>query len=302
MKHNRRAFIRTGVAFAAGAALLPKPDILGAGIPASDVLGIQLYSIRDAMQADPLGSLKQVAAIGYTNVEHANYVNRKFYGYEAAEFRKILDDLGLRMLFGHTVFGLNHWDTEKKDFTDAWKYTLEDAATCGQQWVISPWMDEKMRNTTDNLKYYMDVFNKCGELCRKSGMKFGYHNHDFEFSTRLDGKQLFDLILQYTDKEFVTLQLDIGNMYHAGGRALEILNKYPGRFDLLHVKDEIKNAQGQYESTILGKGIVQAKEIVDLAKDAKGTSYYIIEQEAYQGMDPMECIREDYKIMRNWGY
>jgi sugar phosphate isomerase/epimerase len=133
-----------------------------------------------------------------------------------------------------------HWDATKNDFTDAWKYTVEDAAVVGQQYVISPSMDEKSRRDEGELKRFMEMFNKSGELCKKSGMKFGYHNHDFEFGERLNDVKLFDIILQNTDASLVAQQLDIGNMYHAGGIALDILNQYPGRFELMHVKDEIK--------------------------------------------------------------
>jgi sugar phosphate isomerase/epimerase len=255
------------------------------------------------MKSDPLGSLKKVAAMGYKHVEHANYVNRKFYGYGAVEFKKILDDLGLKMPSGHTVMGKQHWDAAKNDFTDAWKMTVEDAATLGQQIVISPWLDESLRKTYDDMKRYMDVFNKCGELCKRSGMRFGYHNHDFEFSQKLNGTTVFDIILQNTDPSLVVQQLDIGNMYNAGAKALDIMKKYPGRFESMHVKDEIKSTEGHdpYESTILGKGVIPVKEVIDLGRRS-GTRHFIVEQESYQYNTPMESIKEDLKIMRKWGY
>ena len=252
--------------------------------------------------------MKKVSDAGYKYVEHASYNNRKFYGsYSAADFKKILADLGMQMKSGHTVMGRNHWDETKKDFTDLWKYTVEDAATAGQQYVISPWLDQSYRKDYDGLKRYMEVFNKSGELCKKSGMKFGYHNHDFEFSEKLNGEKVFDIILQNTDPLLVAQQLDIGNMYHAGGVALEVVKQYPGRFELMHVKDEIKAEKAgemgsAYESTILGKGIIPVKEIIDLGKKSGGTVHFIIEQESYQGIAPVDCIKEDYTIMKGWGY
>lgn len=271
---------------------------------AKKIVGLQLYSIRDDMNKDPLGSLKQVAQMGYVYLEHASYNDRKFYGFTATEFKKILDDLGLKMVSGHTVFGLNHWDNSKKDFTDAWKNTLEDAAVLKQQYVISPWMDEKMRNSKDNLNKYLDIFNKCGELCIKSGMKFGYHNHDFEFSQKFDGKKVFDIMMENIDPKLVVIQLDIGNMYNAGAIALEVIKQYPGRFENIHVKDEIKSSGGEaeYESCILGEGIIKCREVVDLATKIGGTTCYIIEQESYQGKMPMDCVKKDLEIMKGWGY
>ncbi|MHB1922471.1 MAG: sugar phosphate isomerase/epimerase family protein, partial [Chitinophagaceae bacterium] len=189
---------------------------------------------------------------------------------------------------------------------DQWKYTIEDTKTLGQHFVISPWLDESLRTNLEELKWFMGLFNKCGELCKKHGMKFGYHNHDFEFNTTLDHKRLYDLILQYTDPSLVAQQMDIGNMYGAGGRALELLRQYPGRFELMHVKDEIKTTGGEmgdgYESTILGKGLLPVKQIIDLARKSGGTSYFIIEQESYQDKTPLESSKEDLHIMKNWGF
>lgn len=302
MKTSRRNFIRSGAMAVTVAALLP--ESVFAAPKEKRIIGVQLYSIRDEMEKDPLGSLKQVAEMGYKYVEHANYVNGKFYGYAPTEFKKVLDSLGLKMVSGHTVMGKEHWDATKKDFSDSWKQTVNDAAVLEQKYVVSPWMDESMRNTYDDFMNYMEVFNKCGQLCKKQGMKFGYHNHDFEFTVKLNDKQLFELMMKNMDPELVVVQLDIGNLYNGGAVALDEVKKYPGRFENIHVKDEIKTTGGDqmYESTIVGKGIVNAKEVVDMATKVGGTKVYIIEQESYQGKTPMDCIKEDLKVMKDWGY
>ena len=227
-----------------------------------------------------------------------------FYGYKPAEFKKLLDGLGLSMPSGHTVMGKQHWDADKKQFTDLWRHTVEDAAVAGQEFVISPWLDATLRTTYSDLLAYMEVFNKSGELCKQSGMKFGYHNHDFEFSQKLNNMTVYDIILKNTDPALVMQQLDIGNMYNGGAKANDILKKYPGRFESLHVKDEILSGKEgeKYESTVLGKGIVNVKENLELAKKAGGTKHLIIEQEAYQGMTPLDSVREDLAIMKAWGY
>jgi sugar phosphate isomerase/epimerase len=258
------------------------------------------------MQKAPLKTLQALAKMGYKNVEHAGYKDRKFYGYTTTEFKKILGDLGLRMPSGHTVMRKEHWDAASNTFTKEWNETVEDAAALGQEFVISPWMDESLRTNADELKRFMEVFNRSGELCRKHGMRFGYHNHDFEFNNRLDGKLMYDVILEQTDPDLVIQQLDIGNMYGVGGRAMEIIERHPGRFASLHVKDEIKSKSGEmggeYESTILGKGVIGVKEVLALAKKSGGTKHYIIEQESYQGKTPMACVKEDLQIMKSWGY
>lgn len=273
---------------------------------AKTITGIQLYSVRDDMKKDPLGTLQALAKMGYQYVEHANYINRKFYGYSAAEFKKVLQGQGMKMLSGHTVMGRDHWDASKKDFTDAWKYTIEDAAIVGQEIVISPWLDDSLRKTYDDMLRYMEVFNKSGELCKKSGMRFGYHNHNFEFTQSLNGKKVYDIILDNTDPSLVTQQLDMGNLYGTGANAYEIVKKHPGRFVSMHVKDEIKAAKGEmddgYESTILGAGVANTKAITDLGKLSGGTLHFIIEQESYQGKTPLDCAKEDLQVMKRWGY
>jgi sugar phosphate isomerase/epimerase len=302
MRTSRRNFIKTGTVAIIGSAILPRH--LYAAPRTSGIVGLQLYSVRDDMLKDPLGSLKQVAEMGYKNVEHANYINRKFYGYTASEFRRILNDLGLKMVSGHTVMSRQHWDEAKNDFSDSWKMTVEDAAALGQTWVISPWMDAEMRKTYSDMLHCMDIFNKCGELCNKWGMKFGYHNHDFEFSEKLNNEKIFDIIMKNIDPGKVALQLDIGNLYNGGALAVDVLNQYPGRFEIIHVKDEIPAADnsGKFDSTILGEGIVNAKKMVHLATKKGGTICYIIEQEAYQNKTPMESVKADLGIMKKWGY
>jgi sugar phosphate isomerase/epimerase len=302
MNNSRRTFIKDSATFLAGSALLSK--ISFPNLADQELVGIQLYSVRDDMSKDALGTLKQLAAMGYKNVEHANYVERKFYKYTPVEFKKILDDLGMKMPSGHTVMGPQHWDVAKKDFTDLWKYTVEDAATLGQKYVISPSLSQAYRKDKTALLQFMEVFNKSGELCKKSGMKFGYHNHDFEFSEKLDGEMLYDIMLKNTDPELVIQQLDIGNLYNGGANAIEIVKKYPSRFLSLHVKDEIKATSGNehYESTILGAGIVNVKEVIDLVRKTTKGVHYIIEQESYQGKAPLDCAKEDLAIMKKWGY
>ncbi len=299
MKTSRRSFIKTGALTVVGTSLFSQA--LFAAKKKSELIGIQLYSIREEMGKDPLGTLKQLANMGYKNVEHANYVDRKFYGYNATEFKKILDDLGMKMPSGHTVLHSNQWDKKKKDFTDSWKYTIEDAATCGQKFVVSPSLENDLR-TYEPFMEFMEVFNKSGELCQKSGMKFGYHNHDFEFSLKLNNVTMFDLLMKNTDPDKVSIQLDIGNMYIAGAKAIDILNSYPGRFETIHVKDMIqkKNGAEGFESTILGEGLIDPEKVMKLSKKEGGTWVFIIEQESYQGIAPLDCVKKDLKIINSW--
>ena len=306
MNQSRRSFLRHS-AMGLGALAFASPALQAlAAVKYKKLVGVQLYSVRDDMRKDPQATLNALAEMGYKYVEHANYIGRKFYGWEAKEFKKRLDDLGMKMPSGHTVMGKLHWDDAKNDFTDLWKYTVEDAAVMGQELVISPSIDMGIRKDKNLLLKYMDIFNKSGELCQKSGMRFGYHNHDFEFSEKLEGELLYDIMLNNTDPTLVAQQLDIGNMINGGGIPAEVMKKFPGRFVSMHVKDEVPSSAGheKFESTVLGKGSgqIDVKALVKLGDSAGGTKHFIIEQESYQGLKPLDCMKENIAIMRGWGY
>jgi len=139
MNHSRRTFLKNSAMAAAAASFLPQGSF--ASPTRKRILGIQLYSVRDDMKNDPSGTLQKLASMGYHYVEHANYIDRKFYGYGAKEFKSLLDGMGLKMLSGHTRMDPKHWDATKKDFTDEWKWTVDDAATCARHSSPLPFID-----------------------------------------------------------------------------------------------------------------------------------------------------------------
>jgi sugar phosphate isomerase/epimerase len=301
MKTSRRTFLKSGAMVALGAAILPR-TVFGSLVQEVTV-GLQLYSVRDDMKSDPKGSLKKLAAMGYKVVEHAGYADRKFYGFEPSEFKKILEDLGLKMYSGHVEFGMKSWDAVKKDFTDTWKKTVEDAASMGQKYVITPELAENAQKDYDTLLKMIDLWNKCGELCRKYGMKFGYHD-DFNENAILHNMKIYDIIMKNADPKLTIQQFDIANLYNAAGTdPMDIIKEYPGRFPSLHVKDVLKekNKENSHDSTILGKGVLNVKDVLPLAVK-NGAWLMIIEQEAYQNETPMDCVRDDLAAMKGWGY
>lgn len=303
MNTSRRTFVKNSSLTLAGVSLLP--SLVKIKSP-GDILGVQLYSVRDDMKKDPAGTLKKLSEMGYKDVEHAGYEKGKFYGYSITDFRKLLNDNGLKMYSGHDFLGSEAWNKTTHDFTDEWKQTIEDAAAVGMKYLISPGVDESLCQSMDGFHHYMDMFNKTGELCKKSGIHFAFHNESYEFNHSLNGTVLYDLILQTVDKNLVGQQMDIGNMYETGGRAMNYLKKYSGRFLLMHVKNEIKrdtpSPNGEiYESSLLTNGVIPVKEIIDYARKT-GTKYFIIEQESYQDKTPLECVAEDLKTMKGWGF
>ena len=301
MKPSRRTFIKRGGITLAGAALFSN-KIFGAQHSDDHILGIQLYSVRDDMEKDPAGTLKQLAAAGYTHVEHAGYENGNFYGYTPLEFKNLLKDLRLTMLSGHSGLDAGKWNKAKNDFTGEWKQTISDAAAVGMQYVISPGLDESLCKNEEDFKWYIQLHNKTGELCKKAGIHFAFHNESYEFDHYFNKVRLYDILLNSTDTSLVAQQIDIGNMYAPGGRAMDYLKRYPGRFISMHVKDVIKSdAKEGYENATLGKGVVGVKEVVEFARKT-GTKHFIIEQESYQGKPPMACAKEDLDIMKSWGF
>ena len=305
MNISRRTFIKNSSIALAGSTMLSPIVSYGQKSP-SHILGIQLWTIKDYMEKDPAATLERLSEIGYKHVEGAGYENRKFYGYQASDFKKLLNDNGLKMQTGHNFLGATAWDKANNDFTDEWKNTIEDAASVGMKYVISPGVDESLCKNLDDFKWYMDLFNKTGSLCKKAGLTFAYHNENYEFNHNLDGTRLYDLLLKMTDKSLVAQQIDIGNMYEPGGRAMDYLKRYPGRFFAMHVKDEVKKdtttqSREVYESTVLGKGVIDIKNIVAFALKS-GTKYLIIEQESFQNKSSIDCAAEDFKMMKKWGY
>jgi sugar phosphate isomerase/epimerase len=301
MQASRRTFLKTSALLAATSAVMPQ-HLFASSSKKIQRLGLQLYTVRAAMKTNPAGTLKALSDMDYRHIEHANYVDRKFYGYTAKEMKRLLDDNGLNMMSGHVILTKNYWDATKNDFTDEWKQTIDDAAAVGQKYLISPWLDHDLLTDENALKAFMDVFNKCGKLCRQSDIQFGYHNHDFEFTSMFGDSCVYDVMLTSTDPALVAMQLDIGNMFPTGAGPIDYITKYPGRFELLHVKDQFKNSIGKYENTILGGGIVPVKEILKAARKTGGTTQFIIEQEEYQDKDPLDCCKIDLKVMNSWGY
>lgn len=289
MHFSRRTFLKTSTLSLAGASLFPE-KVLAASPKA---ISLQLYSLRADMQKAPKATIEAVGKIGYRMVEHAGYGAGKFYGMTPTEFKTLLAANGLTMPSGHTALLPKHVDTGG-NFTDEWKKTVDDAATLGQKYVISPWIDVSMRKTADGLKRVSELFNRAGELCQKAGMKFGYHNHDFEMG-QVDGQVIYDLLLTNTDPKLVTLQMDVGWVVAGGSDPVAWFKKYPGRFELLHMRDVKPMAGHEHPVGVdLGDGVVKFDEILKLKKQA-GTKIFVVEQEEYGTKTPLEAVTVDFQ-------
>jgi sugar phosphate isomerase/epimerase len=294
---SRRDFVKLSAAGSLGALLLfqyscrsgssPAPE------PASDAksfgIGLQLYTIRDAMASDVQGSLKRVSDAGYRYIELAGYSNGLFYGSEPSEFKKIVNDLGMEILSSHT-------EVEATGITlDNAKKMADDHAKIGVKYCIQPWVDEKARNLSSYQKM-VDDWNKVGEIMKENNIQFGYHNHNFEFAT-VEGKiPYFDILLAGLDKDLVTMELDIFWTTKAGQDPVEIINKYPGWFQLFHMKDMFTNEEpffttdGVSDFAPVGEGVIDFKRILE-AGDTAGMKYMIVEQDSTKDGKPFDAIQ-----------
>lgn len=235
-------------------------------------VGIQLYTVRRLMNNAPADTLTALAEIGYREVQLAG-----LYGKTAREFRGLLDAAGLSAPSSH--IGLAPLRTQLER-------TLDDAEVLGHRWIIVPWLDQKDR-TLDALKGVCDEFNLIAEAVQKRGMRFGYHNHDFEF-TPIDGVLPFDLMLERTDPKLVFFELDLFWLRKGGRDPLDLFTKYPGRFPSLHVKD--MTADGRMVN--VGEGVIDFARIFAQAQRA-GIEHYFVEHDNPE--QPLQDVAASFK-------
>jgi sugar phosphate isomerase/epimerase len=255
-------------------------------------VGIQLYTIRDAMSTDVPGTLKKVSDIGYKNLELAGYSEGKFYGYAPAEFKKIVSDLGMVALSSHT-------QVESAGITlDQAKLMADTHAELGVKYCIKPWIEEVDRNIESYKKMIADC-NEVGKILKGVGIQFGYHNHNFEFKN-IDGVvPYYDLFLPEMDADLITMELDLFWASKAGQDPVEMFKKYPGRFQLLHFKD-MKTKQEPFYEVIkddvcsVGEGVIDFKRILE-SKDIAGMKYLFVEDDNQGNGKPFEGIETSIK-------
>jgi len=240
-------------------------------------VGIQLWSVRDAADLDPKGTLQRLAGMGYKEVEGYKYENQKFYSYTPTEFNKLLKEVGLKMTGAHTGISLNHWNASSRSLNDLAKKTIDDHAAIGVKQLICPHIDEQWR-TAENFKQLCEVFNLVGEACKKSGIQFGYHNHDFEFK-KSNGSTMMDLLMQQTDPELMIWEMDLYWVKYATEDPAVWINRYGKRIKSFHVKD-MADTSGR-ESIEVGDGIIDFEHLFKLP-GASGVIYYIVELEDYR--------------------
>jgi sugar phosphate isomerase/epimerase len=293
---SRRSFLTTAT-FAAAASVIPSRNLCAS--PSAPLIGVQLYSVREALAKDYLGTLKQVAAIGYREVEAAG-----FYNHSAADVKQMMADAGLRCVSAHYSLA----DLLKS--TDAiigYAKALDlEYIICAAPWAADPahlekypggaWQGILHAMALDDWKWNADQFNQMGCRMQEAGLKFGYHNHTMEFRNE-NGGTGYRILLEDTDPRCVTLELDCGWAIAAGQDPAKMLRRYPRRFSMLHLKD-LKPASAGTEpseriSTEIGLGTVNFRSLFAAAK-ASGVRHYFVEQEDFD-KPVFEALEIDFK-------
>jgi sugar phosphate isomerase/epimerase len=290
ISQNRRGFLKTSAAGALGIMALGPMGCTTAtaGSKKGSGVGIQLYSIRDAMAEDAPGSLKKVSDLGYQYLELADYADGKFYGYAPAEFKKMVNDLGMEVLSSHTM-------VEAAGITvDNAKAMADAHAELEVKYCIQPWVEEADRNI-ESYKKMIGDWNEVGRIMKDTGIQFGYHNHNFEF-LNIDGiVPYYDLFMPEMDADLITMEIDLYWVTKAGQDPVEMFNKYPGRFQLFHLKDMYEETPPYFEVikddiAPVGAGKIDFNRIME-AKKVAGMKYFFVEDDNQGNGKPFEGIQ-----------
>jgi sugar phosphate isomerase/epimerase len=284
MEYKRREFIKMGSNLVAGLMLAPVAKELVSN-DTDDKLkafGIQLWTVKKALAEDPKGVLKQLSADGYKLIESFQGNKGIFWGMSNTEFKKYMDELGMTIISSHCTTGE---DFEKK---------ANEAAAIGMKYLLNPFVP--VQKTVDDYKKIAEQFNKNGEICKKAGIRFGYHNHAHDFKM-IDNQVPMDIYLQNTDPALVDFEMDIYWVVTAKQNPEAWLKKYNNRFRLCHIKDRTKGATVDDASCILGQGSIDFPKILKTAKK-HGIHYYIVEQERYDNTTEMDSAKADAEYLK----
>jgi sugar phosphate isomerase/epimerase len=283
---RRREFIRTAALGIGAATVAARWPLDLRANPFGMPIGIQLYTVRDQLAKDVPGTLKQIADIGYKEVEVDG-----FYGKTPAELRQLLSSLGLSAPSGH--YALKQTESD-------WQKHIDDAKELGLQYMVNAFLQPDERN---DYKSVVNLLNKAGEQTQKAGIQYCYHNHNFEF-TRYGDTTAYDFMLKNLDPDLVKMEMDCFWLIHAGQDPVAYFEKYPGRFPLLHIKDlspgypptqTLSAKMGLF--TEVGHGTIDWKPIFKAAPKG-GLKHFFVEQDLCE-RPPIESARISYEYLKN---
>ncbi|MFW5774115.1 MAG: sugar phosphate isomerase/epimerase family protein [Tangfeifania sp.] len=276
--------------FAGITALFSQAFMSCAPQPEEKFIGLQLYSVREAMNEDARETVAKVGEMGYNFVEAAGYNDGRFYGMSPTEFTELCESNNLRFYGSHT--GQDVPDSANWEQTmEWWDQAIAAHKEAGVKWIVQPWMGQTGYESKEGLERYCEYFNEVGAKCNEAGIRFGYHNHANEFTTEFEGKPVYDWMLEMTDPEKVMFQLDLYWIIEGGKDPVDYFNSYPGRFELWHIKDEKEvGASGEINF-----------ERIFAEREKSGAMFGIVEVEKYN-FEPIVSVEKSLEFLQQAEY
>ncbi|QXV65479.1 sugar phosphate isomerase/epimerase [Mucilaginibacter sp. 21P] len=285
---NRRNFIHSAGMLAALAAspAMAFDTVVGHKKPA---LGIQLYMVKEDMERDPAGTLKQLGAMGYKQIESYGSDKGIFWGYSNKDFRKLAGAFGLQLISSHyNPCSLQEFDK-----------LAGQAAEIGMKYLVCPWLGPQ--KSIDAFKNFAQDFNQRGAICKKHGLQFGYHPHDYPYKP-VDGQLPIDVLLKNTDKALVHYQMDVYYAVAEGADPYAYMHKNKGRFTMAHMRDVLKKRlpQGSKEESAcdLGQGIINFPKFIAAGLDT-GMQYFFVEQSRFYKETPLQSAQKNAAYLKS---
>ena len=255
--------------------------------------GFQVYTVRDVIKKDMAGTLKTLKKAGYDYAEFFDFTDGKLLGMPVKEAKAIIDASKIKLKSIHVPTGAQA-HTVPGTMVNNWQKAVDDAAELGAEYLVCAYLDSAERQTIDQYKKVSELFNRSAEICKKSGIKFAYHNHAFEFK-EIDGQVPYDVLLKETDADLVKMELDMYWVRYADQNPMKLIQKNMGRFPLWHVKDMSMDDDRKMKE--VGAGRIDWKQLFAYDKDA-GLEYFFVEQDSNWAENSVQSLVTSIKHLK----
>ncbi|EFM09547.1 Xylose isomerase domain protein TIM barrel [Paenibacillus curdlanolyticus YK9] len=251
------------------------------------IIGIQMYTLRDRAENDFIGTIREVAELGYQAIEFAGFFNTS-----SSDVKKVLEETGLKAPSAH--IGLQ-WTESEDEMWKAFDEQIAFAKEIGLQYIVTPWAPLPENPNQEDVDKLAGILKQASTKVKAAGMTYGYHNHDFELKL-VDGVPLIDRLLQQLTPDELIAEFDLGWVHIGGGAPADYISRYAGRVPLAHFKDF-----GDHRSdTEIGAGLVNFQPVLAIAEQS-GIEYFIVEQEQFQSSS-LESAKISLEYFRKKGY
>jgi sugar phosphate isomerase/epimerase len=266
--------------------------------PAKRTIGVQLYTVRGTLMKDSDHVLKTIADIGYKEIEGQGRV-------DLIALAPKIKELGMIPLSCHVETPLitGDWEKYKGMKPLPLEEAIESVKAIGVQYFTMAYIQPQARGDLDFYKKTAENMNHAGELCKKTGLQFAYHNHAFEFGGK-PGERPIDIFRERLDRKLVALEMDVFWVSVAGNDPVEMMKEWKGRVGLLHLKDKEKGTPVQYSESVaptafkeVGSGVIDFPAILKAAP-AAGVKHYFVEQDRTTG-DPLDSLRKSFEYIQS---